>query len=73
MSEDEGGWVNELIKLGVGALAVYFLVKILSNKDENKNSIDICPYCGNPIKKWAVVCPSCRKRIRSTPIRSYDF
>ncbi|MHA1973974.1 MAG: hypothetical protein ACTSW1_13330 [Candidatus Hodarchaeales archaeon] len=68
MSENNDDWIEGLIKLGIGALAVYFLVKILSKKDQDSSSIDSCPYCGAPIKKWAVVCPSCRRRIRSTPI-----
>ena len=73
MSEDEDDWIDSLIKLGIGALAVYFLVKLVSNKDQENSAIRWCPHCGAEIRKWAVVCPSCRKRIRTTPIGNYDY
>jgi len=73
MSEDEGDWIDDLITLGIGALAVYFLVKLVSNKGRDSGTIKLCPHCGYEIRKWAVVCPSCRKRIRTTPIGRYDF
>jgi len=59
-------WVDDLIVLGVGALAVYFFVKLMSSTDEEK--ITRCPHCGSPIKKWAITCSVCRRRIRTSPI-----
>jgi len=60
-------WIEDLIALGIGALAIYFLVKILSpTGQEDRNNIR-CPHCGNIIKKWAIECPICRRKIRSSP------
>jgi len=73
MSKKKDDLIDNLIEIGIGALAVYFLVKILSKKDQKGGSISRCPHCGYPIKKWAVVCPSCRKRIHNVPIQPYDF
>lgn len=58
----EDDWVTKLIKLGIGALAVYFLYKILTS-EENDEEINRCPYCGAFIKKWAVKCPKCRRTL----------
>ncbi len=62
MSNDDD-WVEGLIALGIGALAVYFLAKIVSSDKEN-SKISVCPYCGSSIKKWAIECPVCRKKLR---------
>jgi DNA-directed RNA polymerase subunit RPC12/RpoP len=68
MSDDED-WIEDLIALGIGALAAYFLYKVItSNKKEDK--IERCPYCGSEIKKWAIECPRCRRKI---PGRSYNY
>lgn len=63
MSKDRD-WVDELIALGIGALAAYFLIKILSPEKEGRERIVICPYCRQTIKKWAIQCPHCRTRLR---------
>ena len=63
MSDDD--WVEDLITLGIGALAAYFLYKAITS-----DKIERCPYCNAQIKKWAVECPKCRRRL---PGRYYDF
>ena len=68
MSKKNDDWINGLITLGIGALAVYFVVKLVTNKDEENSTIKWCPHCRAEIKKWAVVCPSCRKTLHPTPI-----
>ena len=72
MSEDED-WIDNLIKLGIGALAVYFIVKLVSNREQETSAIKRCPHCGAEIRKWAVVCPSCRKSLHPTLIGKYDY
>ena len=64
MSKDDD-WIENLIKLGIGALAVFFLVKLLTQDQERSGQVSRCPYCGSPIKKWALECPRCRKRLPS--------
>jgi len=56
-------WIDDLIALGIGAAAIYFLAKILSSGQVIKEKISVCPYCGQPIKKWALECPNCRRRL----------
>ena len=67
MSDDD--WVEDLIALGIGALAAYFLYRALKG-DPSEEKIERCPYCYTPIKKWAIECPKCRRKL---PGRSYDY
>jgi len=60
--KDEDDWIEDLIVLGIGALAGYFLYKVATTK--NREEIHRCPYCGVEIRKWAVECPNCRRKIR---------
>ena len=68
MSEDSD-WIDDLIALGIGALAAYFLWKILFPDKNVQERIEMCPYCGRQIKKWAIKCPYCRSSLpRRVPI-----
>ncbi len=53
-------WVNDIISVGIGASASYFLWKRLASNGEDKERIKVCPHCGREIRKWAVRCPYCR-------------
>lgn len=57
---DDNDWLDTLIALGIGALAAYFLLKKLSSDGEAQERIEVCPYCGRQIRKWAIKCPYCR-------------
>lgn len=50
-------WVDDLLKLGLGALAIYLLGKLAEGAQPQ---ITRCPYCGWSIGKWARTCPKCR-------------
>lgn len=63
MTEDNDSWVEDLIVLGIGALAVFFLAKVLSTNSDH-DEITNCPFCGAQIKKWAIECPVCRRKLR---------
>ena len=52
-------WINDLLKLGLGLLAISFLAKL----SEGGTQITICPYCNVEIKKFARTCPSCRNSL----------
>jgi len=52
-------WVNDLLGLGLGVLAVAFLAKLA----ENTQQITQCPYCNTSIGKWAMTCPNCRNNL----------
>ena len=56
-SNDE--WLDDLLKIGLGVLAVAFLAKLADNNQQ----ITICPYCNASIGKWARTCPSCRNTL----------
>jgi len=64
MSEDSD-WVDDLITLGIGALAAYFLWKRFSSDGVSQGRIEMCPYCRRQIKKWAIKCPYCRSDLPS--------
>ena len=49
-------WIEDLLKLGLGVLAISFLAKL----SEGSPQIKVCPYCNNQIKKFARTCPVCR-------------
>ena len=49
-------WIKDLLKLGLGVLAIAFLAKM----GENTERIKQCPYCNTVIKKFARTCPMCR-------------
>lgn len=55
-SRSNDDWLNDLIGLGLGVLAVAFLTKLT----ENTQQITTCPYCHRSIGKWARTCPNCR-------------
>lgn len=70
MSKDRE-WVDDLISLGIGALAAYFLWKTLSHDKDSPERIEVCSYCGRQIKKWAIKCPYCRLSLpRRAPLRA---
>jgi len=51
-------WVEGLIGLGLGVLALYFLKKLSeSSQIETQKT---CVYCGYSSSKWARACPNCR-------------
>ena len=52
-------WLNDLLGLGFGVLAVAFLAKLA----ENTQQITQCPYCNTQIGKWAMTCPNCRNNL----------
>jgi len=56
-SDDD--WLGDLMKLGLGVLAVAFLAKL----SENAQQITQCPYCNYSIGKWARTCPNCRNNL----------
>jgi len=56
-SDDD--WLGDLMKLGLGVLAVAFLAKL----SENAQQVTQCPYCNAPIGKWARTCPNCRNNL----------
>ena len=48
--------IEELLDLGVGALAIKALYRM-----RKKGSFTmVCPHCGYTPRKWAVTCPHCR-------------
>ena len=49
-------WIEDLLDLGVGALAIKTLYRMRRGDDYTM----VCPRCGNTPRKWAVTCPSCR-------------
>ena len=52
-------WLGDLMKLGLGVLAVAFLAKL----SENTQQVTQCPYCNTSIGKWARTCPNCRNNL----------
>lgn len=51
-------WIDDLIKLGLGAIALSLLGKLLEGSQ--RMGITNCPYCGQEIQKWSRFCPRCR-------------
>ena len=51
-------WIDDLFKLGIGALAVYFIGKALEGGSQEPPTR--CPFCGVRVGKWARTCPNCR-------------
>jgi len=58
-------WVEKLIKLGIGLLAIYFIGKLIEQTQGNTEQDVNCPKCGARIKKWALKCPVCRTKLLS--------
>ena len=58
----DDNWVDTLIKIGIGALAVYFLAKLLEGGRKDQEIV-VCPNCGTRITKWARQCPNCRTNL----------
>lgn len=56
---NDDDWVEDLLKLGLGVLAISFLAKLA----EGGQQITICPYCNSQIKKFARTCPVCRNTL----------
>ena len=52
-------WIEDLLKLGLGVLAISFLAKLA----ENTQQVTQCPYCNAHIGKWARTCPVCRNNL----------
>ena len=52
-------WVDDLLGLGLGVLAVAFIAKLA----ENTQQVTQCPYCFTSIGKWARACPNCRNNL----------
>jgi len=61
---NDDDWLAVLIGLGLGAIAIGALSKIL-NKEEQQPPKK-CPYCGAEIRKWARECPRCRRPLNWT-------
>ena len=61
----EDDWLEDLIKLGIGLLAIYYISKLLEPKKGNAEQETNCPKCGAPIRKWATNCPVCRTKLLS--------
>lgn len=51
-------WLEDLIKLGLGAIALSLLSRALQGNQVPE--ISNCPYCGQEIHKWSRSCPRCR-------------
>jgi len=51
-------WIDALLKLGLGAIALSILGKLIQGGQPQE--ITACPYCGQQIQKWARFCPRCR-------------
>lgn len=60
--EDEDDWVDSLIKLGIGLLAIYFVGKLISSGNAQEEE-KTCQNCGARVKKWARTCPVCRNNL----------
>ena len=54
-------WLDALIALGLGALAIYFVGKLLEGG--RNEPVTTCPRCGASINKWAKQCPRCRMNL----------
>lgn len=52
-------WIENLLKLGLGVLALSFLAKLAEKPSEIKQ----CPFCRQSIGKWAITCPNCRNNL----------
>jgi hypothetical protein len=52
-------WVQELLKLGIGKVAIQTLALIDAGIEPER--VETCPYCKTPVKKWARECGKCRK------------
>ena len=61
---NDDDWVEDLIKLGIGLLAIYFIGKLLEPSKSNTEQTN-CPKCGARIRKWARKCPVCRTKLFS--------
>ena len=59
-SKDDN-WIDALIALGVGALAIYLLSRFLNKPATIQDEETTCPYCGASMKKWSRACPQCHK------------
>jgi len=58
-SSSDDDWLGDLMRLGLGVLAVAFLAKL----SENAQQVTQCPYCSTSIGKWARTCPNCRNNL----------
>lgn len=52
-------WLEGLLALGIGALAIAFLAKLAQGPQD----VRTCPYCGTQIHKWSRLCPNCRNNL----------
>jgi len=51
-------WLDGLLKLGLGLLAIHFLSKL--NSSGSVETTKTCTYCGHTTSKWSRMCPNCR-------------
>ena len=51
-------WVDDLLKLGLGMLALHFIGKLAQGG--TVETAKTCSYCGHTTEKWARMCPNCR-------------
>jgi len=51
-------WIEDLIALGIGFLAVRFLNRL--TQGINMQTTKTCQYCGYTTTKWARMCSNCR-------------
>ncbi len=54
----EDDWIEGLMALGIGVLAVYFLKKL--TEGGTVETTKTCNFCGHSTEKWARMCPMCR-------------
>lgn len=53
-------WLQELLDLGIGRMAIQQLALIEAGCTERPK---VCPLCGTKIRKWARQCPKCRREL----------
>jgi len=59
--DDWEDWIEALIALGIGALAIHFLSKLFEQASKPpREAYYICPNCGASTRKWSRMCPTCR-------------
>ena len=52
-------WIQDLLDIGVGWVAM----KAQYNMARGISTVKVCPYCGTKPRKYAVVCPKCRRKL----------
>ena len=55
----ENDWIQDLLDLGIGAIAVKYLYMY----EHGITKSPVCSYCGFEPKKFAHTCPMCRREL----------